>query len=87
LPSARATSQAPTEIALTPAEIESLDHAIPDRSPKAGPRSLATYLTKIARLGGDLARAHYPPPSHTLIWRGGLYLAGILLSVEFTHGR
>ncbi len=28
------------------------------------------YLTKIARLGGYLARANDPPPGNTVMWRG-----------------
>jgi hypothetical protein len=36
-------------------------------SPK---KSLSHYLTKIARLGGYLARANYPPPGSMVMWRG-----------------
>jgi hypothetical protein len=32
--------------------------------------TLAHYLTKIARLGGYLARASDPPPGNTVMWRG-----------------
>jgi len=28
------------------------------------------YLSKIARLGGYLARAHDPPPGNMVMWRG-----------------
>jgi len=31
---------------------------------------LSHYLTKIACLGGYLARANDPPPGNTVIWRG-----------------
>ena len=41
---------------------EMLDH--PHTKP------LSTYLIKLARLGGYLARAHDPPPGNILIWRG-----------------
>jgi hypothetical protein len=32
--------------------------------------TLACYLTKIARLGGYLARAKDPPPGNAVMWRG-----------------
>jgi len=32
--------------------------------------SLSTYVVKLARLGGYLARASDPPPGNTVIWRG-----------------
>jgi hypothetical protein len=31
---------------------------------------LSSYLTKIARLGGYLARAKDPPPGNAVMWRG-----------------
>lgn len=33
-------------------------------------RSIATYITKLARLGGYLARANNPPPGNMVVWRG-----------------
>ena len=42
-------------------------------------RSLTTYLTKLARLGGYLARAHDPPPGNTVMWRGLSRLTDIQL--------
>jgi hypothetical protein len=33
-------------------------------------KTLSHYLTKIARLGGYLTRAHDPPPGNTVMWRG-----------------
>jgi hypothetical protein len=41
--------------------------------------SLALYLTKLARLGGYLARARDPPPGNTVIWRGLTRLTDIQL--------
>jgi hypothetical protein len=32
--------------------------------------SLATYLTKLTRLGGYLARASDAPPGNRVVWRG-----------------
>jgi hypothetical protein len=34
------------------------------------PKPLSHYLTKIARLGGYLARANDSPPGNTVMWRG-----------------
>ena len=33
-------------------------------------KTLSYYLTKIARLGGYLARANDPPPGNMVMWRG-----------------
>jgi hypothetical protein len=33
-------------------------------------KALSTCLTKIAGLGGYLARANDPPPGTTVMWRG-----------------
>ena len=43
------------------------------------PAEMATYLTKIARLGGYLARASDPPPGDTFMWRGLTRLTDIKL--------
>ncbi|CUX71611.1 hypothetical protein AGR6A_pTi0189 [Agrobacterium sp. NCPPB 925] len=44
--------------------------------------SLNFYLTKLARLGGDLARTSDPPPGHTVVWRGLSRLTDIRLRTE-----
>ena len=41
----------------------------PTRDPSAA-RTLSLYLTKIAKLGGYLARAKDPPPGNMVMWRG-----------------
>jgi len=33
-------------------------------------KTLSHYLTKIARLGGYLARTNDPPPGNIVMWRG-----------------
>ena len=33
-------------------------------------KTLSTYLTKLARLGGYLARASDSPPGNVVMWRG-----------------
>ncbi|TAJ91925.1 MAG: IS4 family transposase [Reyranella sp.] len=58
-------------LALTGAEIGLLDHLVKDKDQKPRRRrTLSHYLTKIARLGGYLARASDPPPGNTVMWRG-----------------
>jgi hypothetical protein len=42
-------------------------------------KMLSHYLTKIARLGGYLARANDPPPGNTVMWRGLTRLTDIEL--------
>jgi hypothetical protein len=49
---------------------------------------LSHYLTKIARLGGYLARATDPPPGNTAIWRGLSRLRDIEMgaSIQASYG-
>jgi hypothetical protein len=37
---------------------------------RTGPKTLPDYLTKVAQLGGYLARAGDPPPGNMVMWRG-----------------
>ena len=74
----RATPEAPPNLALTPTEIAVLDRLVHDR-PRARRRTLSHYLTKIARLGGYLARASDPPPGNSVMWRGLSRLTDIAL--------
>ena len=67
-------------LALTEVETGLLDQLVPDkddRSPRE--KTLSGYLTKIARLGGYLARASDPPPGNTVMWRGLSRLTDIKL--------
>jgi hypothetical protein len=67
----RTSPTVPPDIALTKTEITLLDQLVKDRGP--GPpkrKTLAQYLTKLARLGGYLARANDPPPGNMVMWRG-----------------
>lgn len=67
----RVAPAAPPAVALTSIEIRVLDLLIRDRtSGRQRSATLASYLTKIARLGGYLARAKDPPPGNTVMWRG-----------------
>jgi hypothetical protein len=67
----RSASTALPSAALTETEIELLDQLVKDKGRVALRRkTLSHYLTKIARLGGYLARANDPPPGNIVIWRG-----------------
>ena len=67
----RSAPHAQPTLALTEAEIGLLDHLVKDKD-KNPPRrkTLRHYLTKIARLGGYLARANDPSPGNMVMWRG-----------------
>jgi len=76
----RSNPDASPAVALTAAEIGLLDHLVKDRDQKPRrQRTLSHYLTKIARLGGYLARANDPPPGNTVMWRGLSRLTDIAL--------
>ena len=76
----RTASDASPVLALTQLEIDLLDHLVKDRNRTPTRRgTLSDYLTKIARLGGYLARASDPPPGNTVMWRGMSRLTDIAL--------
>ena len=82
-----APNAAPT-MALTVTEIALLDQLVAD----AGNRrclsgTLSFYLTKLARLGGYLARASDPPPGNMVIWRGLSRLTDIEIGAEIRTAR
>jgi hypothetical protein len=65
-----APTASPT-VALTTIEMRVLDLLIHDKTASRRRKAtLASYLTKIARLGGYLARAKDPPPGNAVMWRG-----------------
>jgi hypothetical protein len=80
----RSTSKAPASIAFTETECELLDRLVPDKK-RSGKKSLASYVTKVARLGGYLARANDSPPGNTVIWRGIVRLTDIQIGFEFAR--
>ena len=58
-------------LVLTKLETQILDRLIPDPTAHPSPaKTLSLYLTKIARLGGYLARAKDPTPGNIVMWRG-----------------
>ncbi len=67
----RVAPTAPPSVALTPLEQQLVDRLLPDRPSRQLPKpTISRYLTKIARLGGYLARAKDPPPGNAVMWRG-----------------
>ena len=74
----RSAPDALPTLALTATEIGVLDRLVNDK-PQARRKTLSHYLTKIARLGGYLARANDPPPGNTVMWRGLSRLTDIAL--------
>jgi hypothetical protein len=86
----RTSPDAPLTVALTDAEIVILDRLVSDAgNRKTQPGTLTFYLTKLARLGGYLARAADPPPGNTVVWRGLSRLTDIKLCTEIAgshHG-
>jgi hypothetical protein len=76
----RSLPEASSQLALTSTELYLLDQLVPDQSGPVSPgNTLALYLTKLARLGGYLARAKDPPPGNLVIWRGLTRLTDIQL--------
>jgi len=73
----RTAPDAVPTMALAAAEIELLNQLVADAgNRRCRPRTLSFHLTKLARLGGYLARASDPPPGNRVIWRG---LSGLLI--------
>ena len=67
----RSLPAASPTLAFTALEIHLLDRLVKDKGTRRTQRkSLATYLTKLARLGGYLARASDAPPGNRVVWRG-----------------
>jgi hypothetical protein len=79
----RSTSAAAAAIAFTPTECQLLDHLVPDPAKASSTKkSLSSYIIKVARLGGYLARAKDSPPGNLVIWRGLSRLTDIVLGFE-----
>jgi hypothetical protein len=81
----RTAPKADPRLAITAPEIALLDRFVPDEgsSPPCG--TLSAYLTKVARLGGYLARARDPPPGTVVVWRGLARLTDIALGATLAR--
>lgn len=76
----RSQPGAAPHLGFTQLELYLLDTLIPDKAHAVKhTNSLGTYLIKLARLGGYLARAHDPPPGNKVVWRGLTRLTDIEL--------
>lgn len=75
----RAAPDAPPRLVPSALEIEVLGRAVRDKRGLPPPTTSSSYLTKVAPLGGYLARKHDPPPGNTVIWRGWTRLMDIML--------
>ena len=56
-------------IAFTKTEVQLLDRLVPDKD-ASGRKHISTYIVKLARLGGYLARSGDSPPGNMVVWRG-----------------
>jgi hypothetical protein len=74
----RTAPKAAPGIAFTPLELQIMDVLVKDR-PRQTAKKLSGYMTKLAQLGGYLARVHDPPPGNMVIWRGLCRLTDIEL--------
>ena len=77
----RAQPSAVPELAFTELELWLLDELVADKPNESSHRTLTAYLTKLARLGGYLARTHDPPPGNKVMWRVLSRLTDIELGV------
>ncbi len=67
----RSVSGMPAGTVFSETELQLLDRLVPDRhADRAVNKLLSFYITKLARLGGYLARAGDPPPGIMVLWRG-----------------
>jgi hypothetical protein len=80
------TDEEPTAV-FTTNELNILDKLIkPKRRETSQPRSLPTYIRKMAKLGGYLEQASDPPPGNLVIWRGFSRLNDIHLGMLLAKG-
>lgn len=77
----RTLPKAKASTAFTPLERKLLDRLAPSPK-KLGKKTLADYMTKLARLGGYLGRANDGPPGNVVMWRGLSRLTDIELGYE-----
>ena len=79
----RAAPSASPALAFTALEIRLLDQLIKDDpKPRRPKTSISSYVRRLARLGGYLARASDPPPGNKVVWRGMARLTDIELGFQ-----
>lgn len=79
----RAAPMVSAKTAVTPQELDLLDHFVPQCSKSCNEATvLSSYLFKLACLGGYLGRSRDPPPGNMVIWRGLSRLTEIQLGYE-----
>ena len=84
--SSRANPDGMPTLALTPTEIAILDRLAPEPpARKKNASNLATYVNRLARLGGYLNRSHDPPPGNTVMWRGLSRLNDIAFGIRIAR--
>ena len=79
----RVCPDGPPTLALTKTEITKLDRLMTG-TPASSRKTVSYYLTRIARLGGYLARKGDPPPGNTDMWQGITRLADIVLGLSIS---
>ena len=82
----RVAPEASPLVALTRTETQLLDRLVPNSAGEPRRMGFSRYLTKVARLGGYLARRSDSPPGNMVMWRGLSRLTdielGFLLGAE-----
>jgi hypothetical protein len=79
----RSATDLPAGAVFSETERHLLDHLVPDRPADRGvKKSLSSYIRKMAKLGGYLARSSDPPPGNIVMWRGLSRLTDIVLGFE-----
>ena len=81
----RTSAKSSPEDVFTKIEIVLLDRIAGTAKPSCK-RTLADYVTAVAKLGGYLARAKDPPPGNTVVWRGMARLNDIHFGFELSRG-
>ncbi len=80
----RAAPSVSASLVFTKLEICLLDQLIPSKE-KTRHKNISKYLTKLAMLGGYLARSNDPPPGNMVIWRGASRLTDIELGFSLAN--
>jgi hypothetical protein len=78
----RSTTAMSVSSVFSETERQLLDHLVPDRGIDHTKPLLSTYIIKVARLGGYLARSNDSPPGNIVMWRGLSRLTDIVLGFE-----